>query len=95
MTKALNGAPAPVLTTAISFHPLGDAELFQVRPGMPARDALQAASQIFAAARGVAEHYCDNVPENPNAMFATVYLIDMGKALLDSVDLSEQEGGAA
>lgn len=84
---------ADVATHPITFHPglISGEPLLAVRAGIPARDALQAASLILAAACGVAKHFCDNEPEDPDAMFAPVYLIEMGKALVDSVPLPNAE----
>lgn len=98
-SKSLKGASAPVLTVPAVFHysVITHEPLLQVRDGLPAREALQAASLVLAAAVGVAKHFADNQPGDPDAMFAPLYLVEMGKALLDSVELPDvvAEGGAA
>lgn len=97
-SKTRMAAPVGLLTvqsTFMSLSPSGD-EFMAVRPGLPAADALQHASEILSAVQATADHFAENNPDNPNAVWAVPYLVQMAKALIDSIDLSsQQEGGAA
>jgi hypothetical protein len=86
MSKTAQGAAAPVRKTQLypffSCNPARDA-LFAVREGVPALDALQQASCFLEAARDAA--YSSASSDEPlNAMWATAYLVDVAKAVVDA-----------
>ena len=60
--------------------------LFAVRGGLPAQDALEHAAGLFrcAAAIAIATEAADTSGKNSALNWATVHLIEMGEALLES-----------
>jgi hypothetical protein len=81
------GAPAPLRlkTSFIKFLPCNsDSEaLFSVNPDIPALDALEQASRFIGTAREIAAVSAEDL--NTEAPWATVYLLDMAMAIVDSV----------
>lgn len=66
------------------INPSGDL-LFEIRPGVPAIDALEIASCYMAAARDLAAEFASvSVGENPDHAWGSFYLIELAKAILDS-----------
>ncbi len=81
-------------TVAVPFcriapeHP----HLFQVNPGVDASQALEQASLFLAAAHEMAEEIAE-LEEVGNAGFGMVCLIEMAKAVVDSVSAGEHQEG--
>lgn len=80
------------VTSEIQFGPFrfreGAGQLFSVRPGAPANDALQTSSDLLASALSLA--IASAYAAEDDAPWALVRLIEMSKALLDA---SMQGGG--
>lgn len=85
-TKTNKGAAALVTESRqfIEANPNGD-RLFAVVPGIPAADALEQASCLLATARDAAY----GVAANGKHSFAAGYLIEMAKAVVDSITLPD------
>jgi hypothetical protein len=80
-------ASATVRTTALPFTTIAcSPKLFQVNGDVPAIEALEAASLYLASALDMAS---DAVDENMgDGAFAVSYLIELAKAVVDSVSAS-------
>jgi hypothetical protein len=78
------GASAPVVSTIThAFSPLvSRSKLLQVNAGLPAEDALNTASCYLAAAFDLASDINEN---DSDGAWATAYLIELAKALIDSI----------
>ncbi len=86
MTTQTPGASAPI-TTRTSFTRINAAGdlLFEVRPGVPAVDALEMASCYMASARDMASDCAQAYSgDQPDHFWAAFYLIEMAKAVLDA-----------
>jgi hypothetical protein len=89
MTTRATGASAPTRKTrTVSFHSANyrGQNLFAVRPGVPAENAMETASCYLASALDA----CNVVAEDPDLqhkaglLFAAVYLVEMAKAAVDA-----------
>lgn len=70
------------------FAPAGcDAYFFNVREGLTTDDALEGASTFLAAAGDLSVDSAGNAAPVEGQQWATVYLVEMAKALVDSVTL--------
>lgn len=82
-------APVAVTTTAVSFFSIGSCErdLFEVCAGHSVVEALDYASTFLATARDSAHDVCAT-SKNGSAAYAIALLVEMAKALVDSVSES-------
>ena len=74
------------LTRTTTFARCSDISehLFAVRGGLPAQDALEHAAGLFRCAAAIATEAADSSGNNSALNWATVHLIEMGEALLES-----------
>lgn len=77
---------SPRLTRTTTFARCSDISehLFAVRGGLPAQDALEHAAGLFRCAAAIATEAADSSGNNSALNWATVHLIEMGEALLES-----------
>lgn len=96
MTTPTPGATAPRVTARLPFaraNAVGDF-LFEVRPGVPAIDAMELASCYMASARDLAAACAaETEGDTPDHLWGAYYLIELAKAALDSsiATLSNEE----
>ncbi|MDZ4077196.1 MULTISPECIES: DUF3077 domain-containing protein [Hydrocarboniphaga] len=85
-------------TTCFAFHQVNPEEtkLFTVRPGVPASDALEAASCFMDVAlslcKGIGSLSDDDVRAGMacdlrQTAFASLFLLEMAKAVVDSIEV--------
>lgn len=103
-TKSSNNplaAQEALLTDAFPFHQLsgGNAEssLFQVNPGLEAKEALNLSSMLACSAMGIMERLTDG-GMNTDEIYGIRFLVQASAALVDAsiyaVEFGNRQGGA-
>lgn len=83
--------PPPITTLgAVTFGPCGEdnIDLFRVNPNVPLRQALEQVSALLYCAKKLALDAAHG-QDNERHAWASHYLCDMGKAVIDDVCLRE------
>jgi hypothetical protein len=80
--------------TLTSRETFGNFALFSVNPGVPARDALEQASNLLSCVESLATDIGGGTAQGSD-IFALQYLVEMARALVDAthVGISSVEGG--
>ena len=74
---------AQAVTVAMQFNDCGAKQLFAVVEGVPSADALYEASSLLAIARDISVGVAQNL--DSSAPLAMVHMIEMAKAIVDSI----------
>jgi hypothetical protein len=94
MGAAMSNIPspcAPARTKSFPFAPLvSSREMFQVNPGIPAVEALSTASCYLDVALDLSREMA--MEANNNNAWVPVYMIELAKAIIDSIEDTEEGG---